>query len=153
MNESRPQDAIRILSLTGANPTGDNFGWSVAMNEQKTLAVGAIAQDGRGAVYIYRNGNYDATPEKIPAPSSVSNNGNFGFSVAFYQNTLVVGAPYSSVGGRQNAGMAFIYDLNLNDYVNKVQSLPSNPTSNAEYGRSVSIYSEAMVVGSRNYQR
>ena len=147
-NPSLPTDSL---------PGGGDFGWSVALGDDGTLVVGApqIQQNGKGAVYLYRNGNYANTPVTINAPSAVSNGGQFGFSVALDGNTLVVGAPASSVAGRQSAGTAFTYDLNLSndDLVNQARALDANPNGGAEFGRSVSITSGAIVVGSRGYEQ
>jgi hypothetical protein len=147
-NPSLPRDSL---------PGGGDFGWSVALGDDGTLVVGAPQQDGngKGAVYLYRNGNFANSPVTINAPSAVSNGGQFGFSVALDGNTLVVGAPESSVAGRVSAGTAFTYDLNLSndDLVNQARALDANPNEKAEFGRSVSITSGAIVVGSRGYEQ
>ena len=149
LNDSNPD--LPRNSLTG----GGDFGWSVAINNDGTLVVGAPQQNGKGAVYLYRNGNYANSPVTINAPSAVSNGGQFGFSVALDGNTLVVGAPDSSVAGRVNAGTAFTYNLDLSDddLVNQARALDANPNEGAEFGRSVSITSGAIVVGSRSYEK
>lgn len=128
----------------------DNFGMSVAINDDDVVAVGAVKQDGKGAVYLYRNLN--TSPEEIPAPAAVSNcvsasGCQFGFSVALFQNTLFVGAPYS-----QQGGMVFVYDLTLVDYQAKVKRLPGNILDGSEYGRSVAVANGAVVVGSRGFK-
>lgn len=149
LNDSNPD--LPRNSLTG----GGDFGWSVAINNDGTLVVGAPQQNGRGAVYLYRKGNFANSPVTINAPSAVTSGGNFGFSVALDGNTLVVGAPDSSVAGRVNAGTAFTYDLSLSDddLVNQARTLDANPNENAKFGRSVSITSGAIVVGSRGYEQ
>jgi hypothetical protein len=145
-NPSLPRDSL---------PGGGDFGWSIALGDDGTLVVGAPQQDGKGAVYLYRNGNFANSPVTINAPSAVSNGGQFGFSVALDGNTLVVGAPYSSDAGRQSAGTVFTYNLNLSDddLVNQARALDANPNQGAEFGRSVSITSGAIVVGSRKYEQ
>lgn len=155
LNSDNPD--LPTAELPGGGGFGSSFGWSVALGNDGTLAVGAPQQDvnGKGAVYLYRNGNYANSPVTINAPSAVSNGGQFGFSVALDGNTLVVGAPASSVAGRQSAGTAFTYDLNLSDddLVNQARALDANPNGGAEFGRSVSITSGAIVVGSRGYEQ
>ena len=149
LNDSNPD--LPRNSLTG----GGDFGWSVALGDDGTLVVGAPQQNGKGTVYLYRNGNYANSPVTINAPSAVTNGGQFGFSVALDGNTLVVGAPDSSVAGRVNAGTAFTYNLDLSDddLVNQARALDANPNEGAEFGRSVSITSGAIVVGSRGYEK
>lgn len=150
LNDNNP--ALPTALLTG----GGDFGWSVAIANDGTLAVGAPQQSsGKGAVYLYRNGDFANSPITINAPSAVSSGGNFGFSVALDGDTLVVGAPESSVAGRPRAGTAFTYDLNLSDedLVNQARALDANPNDGALFGRSVSITSGAIVVGSRSYEQ
>ncbi|KAL7451496.1 hypothetical protein ACHAWC_003319, partial [Mediolabrus comicus] len=153
LNDSYP--SLPRNSLPGAGNFGSSFGWSVALGDDGTLVVGAPEQNGKGAVYLYRNGNFVNSPVTLTAPSSVSSGGKFGFSVALYGKTLVVGAPESSVAGRVSAGTAFTYDLNLSDddLVNQARVLDANPNEGAEFGRSVSITSGAIVVGSRGYEQ
>ena len=167
LTSSNPNTPQTLTVETAPYPRQNNFGSSVAINDSSfigKLAVGAIKQDGKGAVYLYRNLNTD--PEKISAPNSVTNcvtdsnpdntGCQFGFSVALFENTLVVGAP----GSLQGAGMAFVYDmtLDLDDMIANVKSLPptggggATPQTNAEFGRSVAITNGAIVVGSRKYQ-
>ena len=138
----RPDESFQTLGpdLT-LDPVNDSFGLSVAINEVNFVAIGAIKQGGnRGSVFLYTNLN--TAPVEIPAPSSVtdcdSDGCEFGFSVALFGNTLVVGAP----GSNQKGGRAFVYkDVTAENFQDKVQSLNllDNPLPDSEYGRSVAI--------------
>lgn len=137
-------------------PVSDSFGWSVALNDDNWLAVGAIKQDsGKGSVFLWRNLNTD--PEEIPAPSAARENCRsqdgegfceFGYSVAFSGKNLIVGSPST----QNQAGRAFVYDLTLDDYKDNVQALPANPPEGSEFGFSVAMTDESVVVGSRKYR-
>ncbi len=147
------------------DPIPDNFGWSVAINDNNWIAVGAIKQDsGNGSVFLWRD--WGLEPEVIPAPAAakdlcgelideiyVEGGCEFGYSVAFSGKNLVVGSPST----RYKRGRAFVYDLTLDDYKDKVQTLPlpANPPpgsgSGSEFGFSVAMTGETVVVGSRNY--
>ena len=155
-----PNVPFRVLGGDlNLDPVPDNFGWSVALNDDDWLAVGAIKQDGgNGSVFLWRNLNTE--PEEIPAPAAaredcrslvdgvyVKGNCEFGYSVAFSGKNLVVG----SRSTRRQAGRAFVYDLTLDDFKDKVQSLPANPPDGSEFGFSVAMTDEAVVVGSRKY--
>ena len=155
LSENPPNVPIRELQ-PGLNPLEDNYGWSVALNDDvpPMLAVGAIAQNnGEGAVYLYRNIN--TSPEVISAPDAATENCDsedgcsFGFSVAFSGKTLVVGSPNT----RSKSGRVFVYDLTLDDFQDQVRSLPANPPGGSLFGRSVAISNGAIVVGSRGYSR
>ncbi len=140
----------------GDDQREDNFGWSVALSDDNWLAVGAIDHDnGNGAVFLWRDiTDLNEFPEEIPAPAAATQNCEgdceFGYSVAFSGKNLVVGSPYTEKGGR-----AFVYDLTLDDYNDKVQTLPTNPEDYppdfSEFGFSVAMTDEAVVVGSRKY--
>eukprot|EP00577_Skeletonema_sp_RCC1716_P004946 CAMPEP_0113390962 /NCGR_PEP_ID=MMETSP0013_2-20120614/10456_1 /TAXON_ID=2843 ORGANISM="Skeletonema costatum, Strain 1716" /NCGR_SAMPLE_ID=MMETSP0013_2 /ASSEMBLY_ACC=CAM_ASM_000158 /LENGTH=1193 /DNA_ID=CAMNT_0000274173 /DNA_START=148 /DNA_END=3729 /DNA_ORIENTATION=+ /assembly_acc=CAM_ASM_000158 len=130
-----------------------SFGFSVALNDKDPpmLAVGAINQDkGSGAVFLWRNINTD--PEEISAPAAAKEKCDtdkgcqFGFSVALFDQTLVVGSPHT----QSNAGRAFVYDLDQENFEDKVQSL-QNPPEDSFFGQSVAITKGAVVVGSRKY--
>ena len=132
-----------------------SFGFSVALNDRDPpmLAVGAINQDsGSGSVFLWRNINTD--PEEISAPAAAKEKCDtakgcqFGFSVALFDQTLVVGSPHS----QSNAGRAFVYDLDQENFEDKVQSL-QNPPEDSFFGQSVAITKGAVVVGSRKYGR
>ena len=89
---------------------GDQFGYSVAINEDGTLAaIGAWAADvdsyiNNGAVYIFsRTGDTWTQIHKEHGPAA--NNSYFGKSVAIRDNTLFVGAP----GVNSNQGAVYTY--------------------------------------------
>lgn len=84
---------------------GDQFGYSVAINEDGTLAVvGAWAADtdsyiNNGAVYVFsRTGDTWTQVHKEHGPAQ--NNAYFGKSVAIKNNTVFIGAPGYGTGGR-----------------------------------------------------
>mmetsp|Transcript_6146 Transcript_6146/g.8970 ORF Transcript_6146/g.8970 Transcript_6146/m.8970 type:complete len:528 (+) Transcript_6146:339-1922(+) len=158
-----PHSPFRVLGEPDLNldPVPDNFGWSVALNDENWLAVGAIKQDGgNGSVFLWRNLSLSTDPEEIPAPAAarddcrslvdgeyVEVDCEFGYSVAFSGKNLVVG----SRSTRNQAGRAFVYDLTLEDFKDNVQSLPANPPDGSEFGFSVAMTDEAVIVGSRKY--
>ena len=93
------------------------FGWSVAVGEG-VIAVGAPYENiigtgayaGRaGRVYTYdtTNGALVDTVTSLNAEAS----GDFGFSVAVGDGIIVVGALGETVGGNDEAGRAYVYDL------------------------------------------
>jgi len=135
----------------------DNFGWSVALNDDNPpmLAVGAIKQDGSGSVFLWSNVNTDMVEDdyqEISAPTAAKANCDtakgcqFGFSVALFDQTLVVGSP----GTESKRGTAFVYNnVTENSFEANAQSLLEFiPPPNALFGQSVAITNGAVVVGS-----
>jgi hypothetical protein len=89
------------------------YGVSVAVDEESgRVAVGALTTQ---QVVIYAQAGPDEwqvervlTPPTDPRVAAVR---SFGESVALDGDTLVVGAPNSTVDGRANAGVAYAFDL------------------------------------------
>jgi hypothetical protein len=99
---SWPQQA----KLTASDATsGDNFGWSVALYGP-TAVVGAYdKKSGRGAAYVFgRSGSSWPQEAKLTASDATSGD-NFGWSVALYGSTAVVGAPFKNSG----TGAAYVF--------------------------------------------
>jgi hypothetical protein len=84
------------------------FGFSVAMyeyNSQLKVAVGAYGHRGKGAVFIYtRDSTGHLGSEQIVYGTDSVSGDNFGWSVALYNNLLIVGAPMDS-----HQGSAFVF--------------------------------------------
>jgi hypothetical protein len=134
---------VKITASDGASD--DRFGYAVAVGSNK-IVVGAYADDdngsGSGSVYVY---DLDGTNEvKINASDAVGGD-SFGWSVAVGNNKIVVGAHYDDDNG-SSSGSAYIYDL---DGTNEVKITASDGASNDEFGRSVSVGSNKIVVGAR----
>ena len=71
----------------------------------------------------------------------------FGYSVSIYEDTLVVGA-YGDDGKGYNSGSAYIFEKNSNGDWNQIQKIrASDGTKGDQFGYSVSIYENTIVVG------
>lgn len=156
---------------------GDNFGSSTALYNN-LLAIGASGDDtgglNRGAVYLFSfdsGTNYAnltlntklADGSALPGgggPLSLSNNDNFGNSVALYNNLLAVGAMNDDTGG-SNRGAAYLFSfdsgttytnlaLNLklaNGYVFPGGGGTLTLTNGDNFGASVALYNNLLAVG------
>ncbi len=142
----------RIVSSDIA--AGDFFGASVSLSGGM-LVVGAPAESGSGAVYVfdvYENGINNWGEIKKITPVSPVISGRFGASVHLDAETLVVGAP----GEGENTGAAYVF-YGAEDTVDvlanigawgQVASLTASSVAvNAEFGQAVSIYFDDIVVG------
>eukprot|EP00984_Skeletonema_dohrnii_P038139 scaffold41022_cov139-Skeletonema_dohrnii-CCMP3373.AAC.1 len=147
-----PPSPIPITSTLG----NDFDTTSVALNDNvpPLLAVGAIkeAEDRSGSVFLYTDVlNPNAVPVEISAPTAAKCGSGclFGFSVALFDRTLVVGSP----GPENLEGMAFVYDLTgdlTGDFEPPQSLLPASPLpARSFFGSSVAITNNgAVVVGS-----
>lgn len=147
------------------------FGYSVSMSEDGTIAVagafGEIGEEGvnTGAAYVFeRNGtdwtigsdSPDVTTTETRIGASDENAGDrFGISVAIFGDIIVAGAigqdigPSGQPGSISAAGSAYIYErIGFGNWGNEQEVFASDPTSIAEFGMSVSMSGNTILVGS-----
>ena len=74
----------------------------------------------------------------------------FGSSIDTYEDHLVIGAWGHDYNGLANAGMAYLYKLENGNWEFQTPLIPSVPSYNADYGRSVAIDGDRIVVGAYN---
>jgi len=85
--------STKLLASDGA--TSDNFGWSVAVSPG-LIAVGAPRHDHAGAVYMYTpdaSGSWTQA-QKLKSSEDEGTNARFGYSLAAFDGTVVIGMPY-----------------------------------------------------------
>jgi hypothetical protein len=141
--DSWSQQAYLKASNTDAY---DFFGFSVAI-DNNTIVVGSA---GAAYVFIQRNSSW-IQQAYLQAPVAVLQS-EFGKIVAISDNTIVIGATSfgeinSSAGSRQ--GAAFVY-IRQNGVWNQQAILTaSNAHGSAQFGNSVAISGDSIVVGAR----
>jgi len=136
------------LLQTINNPTpenDDNFGFSVSVSGNNVL-VGAH-RDETGATNAGSAYLFDATTGNLlqtfnnPTPASFD---NFGFSVSVSGNNVLVGAPLDGTGF-SDAGSAYLFDATTGNLLQTINN-PA-PVSSDEFGRSVSVSGNNVLVG------
>ena len=102
-----------------AGAGSDQFGYALALDEPSgTLFVGSpYTNSSRGAVYVYSCNDTACTlvtggTNPVVAFDAVSGN-RFGTSLAYYGATLVVGSPFTTVGGAANQGAVYLFTCSL----------------------------------------
>jgi hypothetical protein len=133
----------------GVVTEGDDFGQAICLHGD-TLAVGAPNEDiagvNAGAVHVFRLQGTTWVYEALVLSASPEPLGEFGSAVALHANTLAIGA-YREDGGATDSGKAHVLTRGATGWTN-VQSLASpSPTVGAEFGTSVSLDGNALVVG------
>jgi hypothetical protein len=129
----------------------DFFGWSVALAEN-TLAVGAPGVDmgeqtNVGAVYTFtRDGGAWTDPVKL-FPSDGFWDDQFGDSLALDGDTLAVGAYAVDIGPQANVGAVYLFTRTDNAWTESAKLVPTEQNGSAEFGRSVAIAGDMMVIG------
>ena len=125
----------------------DDFGGRVAAS-QNIIVVSATSDDdngeGSGSAYIYEFDGANWNETKLLASDGESSD-DFSRSVAVNGETVVVGADSNDDNGL-NSGSAYIYQFDGTNW-NETKLLPSDGSSNDNFGESVSVSNDAVVVG------
>ncbi|MDE0959774.1 MAG: HYR domain-containing protein, partial [Planctomycetota bacterium] len=136
--------------LTVAAPAVD-YGTSSDISGDR-LAVGA--PDGlsggvlTGAVYMYRNIGSRWVQETTIVPPDSTAAARFGWSVAIDGDLLIVGSPGATGGSlSQSVGAAYIYRHDGTNWIFEVKLEASNGENNDEFGTSVGVSGDRVVVG------
>lgn len=131
---------------------GDVFGYSVALDGD-TLVVGAVGRDqgifaAYGAAYVFvRNGTTWTQQARLVHADGWTSD-NFGQNVAIDGNTLVVSAGFADIDTVQNQGAAWVFVRNGNTWSQQARLLASDAAIFDEFGRSVDIDGDRILVGS-----
>lgn len=126
------------------------FGWGVSIFNNY-VAIGAYNNDengnNAGAAYIFvRSGNSWAQQAKLLASDGAMGD-EFGNSIALHGDHVVVGARKDDDRG-QNSGSAYVFKRNGSTWVQQAKLVASDGSADDEFGTSVSIYGDDIVVGS-----
>ena len=145
----------------------DNFGWSVKINSSNNIIIGAPLVDitpagegatavtDTGAVYIFKFDGTNWGQTKLNASEYYAND-NFGWSVDMNDdNVALIGSPLVDLtptgeGATQqaDAGVAYIFGYNGSTWVQSSKLSATNFTASDNFGWSVSITWDDLVIGS-----
>ncbi len=134
---------------------GDYFGSSVAIYGNR-IAIGAvqtnpIGENGPGKAYIYRrDGRTWSVESQLKAQGGRSGD-TFGNAIALYNDTVVVGAQHADpdlgAGRVTSAGAAYVFKRVGKDWKENGTLTAADGLVFDQFGRSVSIYGNVIVVG------
>lgn len=129
----------------------DVFGYSVALNGD-TLVVGAPGRDNDfaayGAAYVFRRTGSTWTQQAMLQPTGGWTSDNFGLAVAVDGETVVVSTGRHDLGAHQNQGAAWVYTRSGNIWTEKAKLTASDAAIFDEFGCSVDIDGDTIIVGS-----
>jgi hypothetical protein len=127
---------------------GAEFGNALAISGN-TMVIGAhkTAPNEKGAAFVYElNGTTWTEKAKLLGGVNAVANDHFGYSVAINGDTIVVGAP-NNFGSSTVPGSAYVFVRNGNAWPEQ-QKLTGGMAGD-EFGHSVAIQGETLVVGAR----
>ncbi len=157
---------VSVYSLTNSNATFeyviapsdvaafDYFGYSVS-TYVNAIAISSPSDDdgqsGAGSVYLYTNTGSSATfNQKVTSPLP-QESGRFGHNIKLHAQHLFVQAYGEDVNGFSNPGR--VYDFVKNStglfVLNQIIDNP-DPMSNVDFGRTIEVFGNNVVIGSLN---
>lgn len=152
--EAGHQAATPIYKVVSPDANaGDGFGSAVAINQDGSqVVVGAPLDDAAGtnagAAYLFNWGVATGAGKLMPTTdgtelASARAGDLFGYSVAFDQNMVVVGAPRDDHSGKQDAGSVYVYSRALTSEFVKLKKVATDVNSFDYFGTSVDVDSFA----------
>ncbi len=155
--------AFEPVMLTAGSDREDDgrFGGSVAVDAGAAV-VGAPKHDingntDAGAAYVFTRDSSTgkwSDPIELTAGSEGEDNGRFGGSVAVDAGAAVVGAPWHDISGNTDAGAAYVFtrDSSTGKWSDPIElTAGSDGAENDEFGYSVAVDGETIVVGARQH--
>jgi hypothetical protein len=130
-----------------------DFGRSVAIAGD-LVAVGAGGADAgsvsnAGAVYLFKRQGLTYVPEaKLVAPDATTG-AEFGRAVAIQGNMVIVGAGFAKVGDLERAGAAYVFRKCGKSWVLEDKITSPTPADEDNFGRSLNIHGNLLVVTAR----
>lgn len=134
----------------------DAFAWSVAMDGDHALIgapfTGVSLNDSAGLVYaVFKHNGYWEHPLKLYDPVADSRD-EFGNSVAMDGDTAVIGARLATIGGNDQQGTAYVFTLSGEVWTQVAQLTASDGASLDDFGGTVAISGNTIMVGSPTQQ-
>ncbi|HEX5313503.1 MAG TPA: hypothetical protein VFX38_01155, partial [Gammaproteobacteria bacterium] len=130
--------------------TGDEFGWSVALDGRTALigAPYALNDDGSfpGAAYVFTEFGGTWTQTQRLVPDNGVDYDSFGYSVALSGTTALIGAIYA---GDDLNGAAYVFDKVDGSWHQRIELAPGDGSlfGGDEFGYSVAVGGDTAIVG------
>ncbi|MBN2445595.1 MAG: right-handed parallel beta-helix repeat-containing protein [Phycisphaerae bacterium] len=145
-------EANHIYATT--SPLTDWFGAALALHGDMAL-IGApnrtVTLSSEGGIFFYRFDGDAWQQRQIFTGSQSTNNGDFGAAVALSSDGMraVIGAPLAGASS-QGQAYVFTYESGTDTWVQQQLLVPSTSNTGDDFGRSVAIDGDVVLVGSPN---
>ena len=131
------------------NVSGNYFGIDHALNKD-FLLIGAPEENNRyGRAYVFdreNDGSWSSNPVSL-APSSLSWNDQFGYTVEISQNFAFVGAKQGD-GNVTDSGVVYIFNRQNSSWVETAKLIPPIGDSNQTFSAALEALDDLIIVGS-----
>lgn len=143
--------------LTPSDPCLNGyFGYSVEILNN-TVIIGSYKDNhsGRtyaGSAYVFTFDGQSWSQNAVLRASDPESAAYFGCSIALNGDSLVIGAYECDINGVSDAGAAYVFDRTETGWIQRQKLFsPNNPGAGADFGRSVGIEGDNIVIGCPNY--
>jgi len=126
----------------------DEFGATVAIDEDIAVVGARFHGGGVGKAYVYREGDNGWTQEASLGVTPSNSFDYFGGNVAVHDGTIVVGAINYDLPGLMDAGAAFVFEKVEGAWVRTEMLLDPTPSYSERAGISVGIDDDVIAVSS-----
>ena len=139
-----------VITAVGTDPDGDAVTWSYEeVKSDSYVVVSALYDDDNGtnsgSVYVYDTSDLSAQPTKLTAFDGAVGGQQFGYSVTFSADKIVVGAVGDNDNGNAS-GSVYVYDANnLSAQPTKLTAFDG--AAGDAFGVSVATTSDKIFVG------
>lgn len=139
----------RLYAANG--PSFASFGGSVSISNEYAIAgsstntVNSNVNQGSANIFVRAGETWSEQAWLAAADGSASD--RFGFSVSISGDYAVVGAPFDDMGGNTNQGSAYVFVRSGGMWTEQIKLTASDGTSNDQFGRSVYILGDYIIIG------
>lgn len=142
--------AVQKLTPPGGGGAGDSFGNACSIDGD-VIAVTAWRHDfvgsESGAVYVWRHNGAEYVYEQKLTQSDAAGGDQFGRGVWVKGDVMVVGSHRDDDNGAES-GSAYVFRYNGSTWVEEQKLLPSDGAAGDQFGFSVSMDTDVILVGS-----
>ncbi|MDE0301480.1 MAG: hypothetical protein OXN17_22875 [Candidatus Poribacteria bacterium] len=128
----------------------NNFGHAVSI-DGNTAIVGSPKSDdagkNSGAAYIFVRDGARWNQQAKLLPEDLVGSDAFGEDVFVYGGTVVVGAPQHSHSGLRFPGAAYVFEREVDNWVQKAKLTASDAAKSDRFGHSVAMSGNTIIVG------
>lgn len=140
--------ALQQALTPPGTPDPGEYGQTVAVSGD-TLAVSEFRDDGTaeapGKVHVYTRSGETWTLQQTLAPAGAAYR-SFGLSVALSGDTLLVGAPYVTIGKLRWAGCAYVFTRSGGTWSQRAQITRSQPAEDDFFGWALAVQGGTAVI-------
>ncbi len=140
----------QVTKLTGSDAAlNDTLGFSVAISGETVVAGAPFKNKGLAYIFERNQGGVDKWGQVTKLTTSNATVGEFGWSVAINEDTVIIGARFDHEGGTAS-GAAYIFERNqdgIGHWGQAAKLTANDPATYDHFGYSVTISEDTVVVG------